>query len=101
MVVTWIKRERPDNLELVNHWQGRDISISASPRQTVQCDGEILKEMPLHVKVIPGAIKVLVRKKRIKPLNKRLVAFYTLVGVSIIGLIFLSRLIRYPNLIST
>ena len=66
MVITWIKRERPDNLELVNHWQGRDISISVSPRQTVQCDGEILKEMPLHVKVIPGAIKVLVPEKKTK-----------------------------------
>jgi diacylglycerol kinase (ATP) len=63
MVITWIKRERPDNLELVNHWQGRDISISASPRQTVQCDGEILEEMPSHVKVIPGAIRVFVPGK--------------------------------------
>lgn len=63
MVVTLIKRERPDNLELVEHWQGKEISVSATPKQTVQCDGEVLKEMPLHVKIIPGAIKVLVPKK--------------------------------------
>jgi len=64
MVITLIKRERPDNLELVNHWQGRDISISSTPRQTVQCDGETLEEMPLRVKVIPGAIRVFTPGKK-------------------------------------
>jgi diacylglycerol kinase (ATP) len=63
MVVTWLKRERPDNLELVEHWQGKDISVSSSPKQAVQCDGEVLEKIPLHIKVIPGAIKVLVPKK--------------------------------------
>ncbi len=63
IVVTWIKRERPDNLELVKHGQGKDISVSSSPKQTVQCDGEVLKEVPLHIKIIPGAIKVLVPQK--------------------------------------
>ena len=60
MVITFLKRERPDNLELVGHWQGKDISVYSSPKQTAQCDGEVLKEMPLHIKVIPGAIKVLI-----------------------------------------
>jgi diacylglycerol kinase (ATP) len=63
MVVTFFKRERPDNLELVKHWQGKDISVSSSPKQTVQCDGEVLKKMPPHITIIPGAIKVLVPKK--------------------------------------
>ena len=63
MVVTLLKRERPDNLKLVEYWQGKDISVSSSPKQTVQCDGEILEKIPLHIKVIPGAIKVLVPKK--------------------------------------
>ena len=63
MVVTLIKRERPDNFGLVEHWQGKEISVSSTPKQTVQCDGEVLKEAPLHIKVIPGAIKVLVPKK--------------------------------------
>jgi diacylglycerol kinase (ATP) len=62
VVVTLLKRERPHNLELVEHWQGKDISVSSSPRQTIQCDGEVLKEMPLHIKIIPGAIRVLVPK---------------------------------------
>jgi diacylglycerol kinase (ATP) len=60
IVVTLLKRERPDNLELVEHWQGKDITISSSPQQTVQCDGEILEKSSLHIKVIPGAIKVLI-----------------------------------------
>jgi YegS/Rv2252/BmrU family lipid kinase len=63
MVVTFLKRQRPDNLELVEHWQGKDISVSSTPKQAVQCDGEVLEKMPLHIKVIPGAIKVLVPKK--------------------------------------
>jgi diacylglycerol kinase (ATP) len=64
MIVTWLKRQRPDNLELVEHWQGKDISVSSSPKQAAQCDGEVLKSIPLHIKVIPGAIKVLVPKKK-------------------------------------
>ena len=58
-----LKSKHTDNFELVNHWQGKDISVSSSPKQTVQCDGEVLGEMPLHIHVIPGAIKVLVPKK--------------------------------------
>jgi diacylglycerol kinase (ATP) len=64
IVVTLLKRERPHNLELVQHWQGKDISVSSTPKQTVQCDGEVLEEMPLHIKIIPGAIKVLVSKEK-------------------------------------
>ena len=64
MVVTWLKRERPDNLELVEHWQGKDISVSASPEQMIQCDGELLEKLPLHVKVVPGAIRVVVPKAK-------------------------------------
>ena len=64
IVITLLKRERPDNLELVEHWQGKDISIFSTPKQAIQCDGEILSEkIPLHIKIIPGAIKVLVPKK--------------------------------------
>jgi diacylglycerol kinase (ATP) len=66
IVVTLLKRERPHNLELVQHWQGKDISVSSTPKQTVQCDGEVLEEMPLHIKIIPGAIKVLVPKEKSK-----------------------------------
>jgi diacylglycerol kinase (ATP) len=58
MLVTFLKRERPDNLELVEHWQGRKISVSSRPKQTVQCDGEISGTMPLRVRIIPAAIRI-------------------------------------------
>jgi len=64
IVITFFKRERPENLELVEHWQGKDISVSSSPKQTVQCDGEVLEKIPLHIKIIPAAIKVLVPPKK-------------------------------------
>jgi diacylglycerol kinase family enzyme len=60
--MTLIKGERPDNFELVEHWQGKEISISSSRKQVVQCDGEVIDKFPLHIKVIPSAIKVLVPK---------------------------------------
>jgi diacylglycerol kinase family enzyme len=66
IAVTLLTRERPHNLKLVQHWQGKIISISSTPEQTVQCDGEVLKEMPLHINIIPGAIKVLVPKVKNK-----------------------------------
>ena len=69
MVITLIKRERPDNLELVEHWQGKDISVSSSSRQSIQCDGEVLEKIPLHIKIIPGAIKVLVPKRMDKAIE--------------------------------
>lgn len=66
ITMTLIKRERPDNFELVKHWQGKEISISSSHKQVVQCDGEIIKNFPLHIKIVPGAIRVLVPKKENK-----------------------------------
>ncbi len=62
IVVTFFKRERPDNLELVKHWQGKDICVSSRPKQTVQCDGEVLEKIPLHIRIIPGVVRVLVPK---------------------------------------
>ncbi len=60
VAVMLLKRERPDNLELVEHWQGKDIRVSSSPKQTIRCDGEVLKDMHLHIKIVPGALQVLV-----------------------------------------
>jgi len=61
--ITFIKGERPDNFELVEHWQGREINISTSRKLVVQCDGEVLEKIPASIKIIPGAIKVLIPKK--------------------------------------
>jgi len=63
VMVTLIKRERPDNFELVGHWQGKEISVTSSRTQVVQCDGEVLEKIPHHINIIPGAIKVLVPLK--------------------------------------
>jgi diacylglycerol kinase (ATP) len=64
MAVTLLSRERPHDVELVKHWQGRDITVSSSPQQTVQCDGEVLEKSSLHIKIIPGAINVLIPKEK-------------------------------------
>jgi diacylglycerol kinase family enzyme len=70
MVVTLFKRERPDDLKLVKHWQGRNISVTARPEQTVQSDGEVLGTMPLHISVIPGAIRVVVPAEKAVPVTE-------------------------------
>jgi diacylglycerol kinase (ATP) len=67
IVVTLLKRERPDNLELVEHWQGKDISVSASPKQMIQCDGELLEKPPLHIRVVPRAVRVVVPEAKQPP----------------------------------
>jgi diacylglycerol kinase (ATP) len=48
------------NRELVAHWQGRDIRVKASPAQDLTVDGEVVKKMDFHTKVIPAAVKILV-----------------------------------------
>jgi diacylglycerol kinase family enzyme len=63
MLVTFLKRERPDSLELVEHWQGRRSSISSRPKQTIQFDGEIAGTMPLHIGILPGAVRVVCPRK--------------------------------------
>ena len=60
MLATLIKRERPHNTELVQHWQGKEISITSSHKQAVQCDGEMLEKIPSIIKIVPAAIRVLV-----------------------------------------
>jgi YegS/Rv2252/BmrU family lipid kinase len=51
ILATLIKRERSSRVELVQHWQGTEISVTARPMQTVQCDGEILGKAQLRVKI--------------------------------------------------
>ncbi len=63
LITTLLTRERPENYELVEHWQGREIGISSSRKQIVQCDGEVIEKMPSHIKIIPAAIGILVPKK--------------------------------------
>ena len=64
IVLALFRGERPDNVALVKHWQGKDIKVSVSPKQMAQYDGEVLENIPSHIKVIPAAIKVLVPQKK-------------------------------------
>lgn len=55
-----LRKRRGDNVELVQHWQGKDIQVISTPQQRAQCDGEVLDKIPLHAKVIPNAGRVIV-----------------------------------------
>lgn len=43
----------------LHYWQGKEISLSANPAQTVQYDGEVLGKVAIECKVAPGAVRVL------------------------------------------
>jgi YegS/Rv2252/BmrU family lipid kinase len=47
---------------VVQHWQARQIEIEADPPQPVQVDGEMTGNTPVSAGIMPGALKVLVRK---------------------------------------
>lgn len=44
----------------LQRWQAREIQIDAHPAQCVEIDGEVAGNSPVEVKVVPGAITVLV-----------------------------------------
>lgn len=46
--------------EAYQHWQGREIMVTADPPQPVHGDGEVWGETPVSVKVLPQAVSVLV-----------------------------------------
>ena len=45
------------------HWQVREVSIQADPPQGVEADGEDLGSTPVHVRLIPSALQVVVPGK--------------------------------------
>lgn len=48
---------------VLQHWQGREITLVAEPNQTVQADGEVLGQTPITAKVIEAAVRVIVPKE--------------------------------------
>jgi diacylglycerol kinase (ATP) len=46
----------------LQHWQAREIEIEADPVQSVQSDGEMIDDTPIHCRVLPKAIQILVPK---------------------------------------
>lgn len=56
-----------ENKDKMPHFTGREIDIVAEPKQAVQADGELIGDSPVHVKILPQAIRVIVPSKEIKP----------------------------------
>lgn len=47
----------------VNHAQGKHIRILSVPPIKIECDGEMMGESPVEIKVVPQAIRVVVTKE--------------------------------------
>jgi diacylglycerol kinase (ATP) len=46
--------------KLIHHMQAREIRIETMPSQEVQADGEIIGETPKEIRILPGAVRVIV-----------------------------------------
>jgi diacylglycerol kinase (ATP) len=44
----------------LQHWQAREIMVESTPLQPVQSDGEMVGETPVHCRVLPRAVQILV-----------------------------------------
>jgi len=51
-----------ENLQAMQHWQARAITVVSDPVQTLQADGEIIGQSPVQAQVIPNAIQVVIPK---------------------------------------
>ena len=51
---------RNENLVPVEHWQGREVTIVSEPAQAIQADGEVLPPGTVTVRVLPGAVRLVV-----------------------------------------
>jgi YegS/Rv2252/BmrU family lipid kinase len=48
--------------DLYHHWQAKEITIKTDQPQPIQGDGEVWGNTPISIKVLPGAMRVLVPK---------------------------------------
>ncbi|HMN30157.1 MAG TPA: diacylglycerol kinase family lipid kinase [Caldilineaceae bacterium] len=46
--------------QTIQYWQGKEVSLSATPEQTAQYDGEVLGKVPVHCHILPGAVSVVI-----------------------------------------
>lgn len=60
IITVFFHKQNSSRVEVVQHWQGREIAISSVPPQTVQCDGEVLEKLAIRAKIIPNAVNVIV-----------------------------------------
>ncbi len=49
-----------ENARTLQHWQAQEITVTTDPPQAVQVDGEAYGQTPIHLKVVPQAIHVIV-----------------------------------------
>jgi diacylglycerol kinase (ATP) len=56
-----------ENAEPLLHWTARDVTVEADPPQTIQLDGEILDQTPVHARVVPNALRVVVPSASLSP----------------------------------
>ena len=49
-----------DPANLLPHWQVRNASIVADPPERVTADGEVLGSTPVDIRVLPGAVRIIV-----------------------------------------
>jgi diacylglycerol kinase family enzyme len=47
----------------LQYWQAGEVSVTADPPQRVQADGELLGEVAVTCRVLPGALQVLVPRQ--------------------------------------
>jgi diacylglycerol kinase family enzyme len=55
--------ERPEIL----HWQGREISIEAQPRQSITVDGDMIDAEKVEARILQGGVKVAVPRTATAP----------------------------------
>jgi diacylglycerol kinase family enzyme len=60
--VTDRMRNKDTSDDLYHHWQAKEITISTDQPQPIQGDGEVWGNTPISIKVLPGAMRVLVPK---------------------------------------
>jgi diacylglycerol kinase (ATP) len=56
-----------EDAEPLLHWRAREVTVEADPPQTVQLDGEILDQTPVHARVLPNALRVIVPPEAMPP----------------------------------
>jgi YegS/Rv2252/BmrU family lipid kinase len=56
-----------ENAEPLLHWKAREVLVEADPPQTVQLDGEILDMTPVHARIRPNALRVIVPPEAVPP----------------------------------
>jgi diacylglycerol kinase family enzyme len=44
----------------LRHWRAREIVVESNPLSIVQCDGEMIGETPMNIRVLPSVLQIVV-----------------------------------------